>query len=351
MRLVIPVEKPILKGLQSYYLHLPKFIDHHRNESSACAIHLKAATTEGVFYLDSGECIGAFCVSGQTTLQDEQAAALLLEASERQNFQVSVYEIDPALVRFWAQAINARPLHRDLTSDITDLDRLITKMSRERLNGFIEAASHDGSISGILFFQAGEIVHARLDSSESPQSIASVRSRLSEEIKAKGGSFQVSTVSVPEESRTIPIDGTPLRGEKNRKPLDSRRQSAENGRGLIAALEELLQLVESLCREQRKAADFGALWRKAALQAADRYGFLDPFAKEFHYAEGRIHLEIPVEDRLLAAGILDCVQTVVASLGLKGPFQEKAAAWFAGHAALLNGLGFRKDPRGPTFGS
>jgi len=351
MRPVIPDEKPILKGLQSYYLHLPKFIEHHRNEVAACAIHLKSAASEGVLYLDSGECVGAFCRSGSTTLQDEPAVASLLDAAGRQNFQISVYEIDPALVHLWANSVNARLLHRDLTSDITDLDRLIAKMAKERLTGFIEAATHDGAISGILFFHAGDIVHGALSSSGTPQSIEAVRGRLNEAIKAKGGTFQVSTIPDREERRSIEVNGFSGAPGEKRAAANPPRQGAKSERSLIPALEELLRLAESLCREQRKSADFGALWRKAALHAADRYGFLDPFAKEFHYAEGKIRLEVPVEDRLLASGVLECVQAIIGSLGLTGRFKEKAAAWFAEHAALLDALGIREAAGGPVFKS
>lgn len=351
MRPVIPEGKPIFQGLQSYYLDLPKFIEHHRNEVPACAIHLKSAAAEGVLYLDSGECIGAFCRSGSRSLQGDEAVAAILETAGRQNFQVNVQELDPALVGFWARAVNARPLHRDLTSDITDLDRLITKMARERLNGFIEAATSDGSTAGVLYFQAGEIVHATLNSSESPQSIESVRARLSEETRAKGGTFQVSILTVPEEGRTVQTDGSSC--ARDRAPLAAapRRQSTKSDPALIPALEELLRLVESLCREERKAADFEALWRKAALRAADRYTFLDPFAKEFHYTEGKIRLETPVEGRTLAAAVLECVQAIIVSLGLIGRFREKAPAWFARHAALLNDLGLRNPAGGPVSAS
>lgn len=348
MRPILPEEKPILKGLQSYYLHLPKFIEHHRNEVSACAIHLKSAASEGVLYLDSGECIGAFCRSGSTTLQDEPAVASLLDAAGRQNFQISVYEMDPTVVHLWANSINARVLHRDLSSDITDLDRLIAKMAKERLNGFIEAATHDGAIRGIFFFHAGEIVHGALNSSGSPQSIETVRKRLNEAIKAKGGTFQVSTIPDREERRSIEVnDSCSVRKEKQ-AAVPPPRQTTKSDLSLIPALEELLRLVESVCREQRKSGDFGALWRKAALHAADRYGFLDPFAKEFHYAEGKIRLEVPVEDRQLAAGVLECVQAIIGSLGLTDRFKEKAAAWFADHAALWNDLGIREVPGGPV---
>ncbi len=342
MRLVIPNEKPVLQGLQSYYLHLPKFIEHHRNEVSACAIHLKSPLTEGMLYFDSGDCIGAFCRSGSTMLTEEPAAAFLLEAAAKQNFHVAVYEIDSARLHLWAQSIHARPLHRDLTSDITDLERLITKMARERLNGFIEAATHDRSTSGILFFHDGKLVHADLHASATPLAIEEVRARLNSEISAKGGTFQVGTIPLPEGKRTIKIGVFSVADEKDHPAAASSRQPRRACRDPIPALEDLVRLVESLCGEQRKAVDFAALWRKAALQVADRYGFLDPFAKECHYAEGKIILEVPVEEGALVSGVLECVRVIVGSLGLNSRFKDKAAVWFATHAELLDDLGVGK---------
>jgi hypothetical protein len=94
---------------------------------------MKSPLIEGIVYLDSGSIVNALCRSNSTAATGDGAVSKLMAAAEKQNVQVSVYQVDPDLIFFWANSLNARPLHKNLTSDITDLDRLIAKMTNEHL--------------------------------------------------------------------------------------------------------------------------------------------------------------------------------------------------------------------------
>jgi hypothetical protein len=258
-----------------------------------------------------------------------------MAAAEKQNVQVSVYEVDPDLLFFWANSLNARPLHKNLTSDISDLDRLIAKMTNEHLTGMIEASLHDGSGSGIIFFNEGKILYASMLSGQLGESAEKVLDRLIQTSRSKGApsrqrfhdhGFQHSS------GDDSPIDASGSGHELERQ--------ADRGNAFdpVPMLEEMLRIAEALYSENKQADDFQSLFRKAALKIADKYTFLDPFEKEFDYSKGKIRLETDVQANLLVAGVLECVQLVFSALGMAGRLKEKTEGWFLSHGEDLKRL-------------
>ncbi|MBI5580339.1 MAG: hypothetical protein HY895_14395 [Deltaproteobacteria bacterium] len=339
--LIIPTYQPIVEGLNSYYLNVRKFFEHHQRELGTCGIHLKSPRIEGIVYFDSGQFLSATCLTNTGTISGKEAIEWLTSAVEKHNFSVSVYQIDPEMIFFWANALHAKPLHRDLTTDITELDRLIAKMINQQLTGFIEVLIADGSASGILFFNDGKIVSASTNSGKISESVELVRSRLVEQTKAKGGTFHVSMISTHEENEENP----PKKTESSASPTDAVASPAPSGNGkmvnLLPMLEEILGLSESVCIESKRVNDFQTQFRKAAMELTDKYNFLDPFLKEFEYSAGKVRLEDTVDPKVLVAGVLECIQKMLAPLGLTEHFKAKAEGWFRANGETLKSLGVK----------
>lgn len=339
--MVIPNQPPIVGGLNSYYLNVRKFFEHQQSELGSCGIHLKSPHMEAMVYFDSGQLLSATCQTIAGAVTDEEAMQQLLSAVEKHNFTVSVYQIDPDMIHFWANAMHATPLHRDLSTDITDLDRLIAKMINQQLNGFIEVLIGDGVESGILFFNSGKIIDAHTSAGEAGETVEHVR-RLVAETTAKGGTFNVCTIGHHQKTGAGAV-----------KRMESKVQSADAGTAPpatpsvdpIPMIEEVLSLAASVCAESKRAKDFTSHFRKAAVELADKYSFLDPFLNEFEFSGGKLRLERKVQPQALAAGVLECIQRMMASLGLASRFREKADGWFRVNAQDLKGLGVKWSSR------
>ncbi len=338
---VIPQLQPVIEGLDSYYLNVRKFFEHHQRELGTFGIHMKSPRAEGMVYFDSGQFLSAIWLKNGETVFGEDAFARLMAGVEKSNFSVSVYQIDPEMIFFWANALQAHPLHRALTTDITDLERLITKMVNEQLTGFIEVYVADDSASGVLFFNSGKIIGASKSPSEVREPIEAVRNHLVAETNAKGGSFNVSTISAQKKTDS-----------SSAKQVDSRKDGANSVStppqsdhaeivNPLPMLEEILSLSESLCIESKRVRDFPTQFRKAAMELADKYSFLDPFLKEFEFSGGKVRLEGNVRPQALVAGVLECIQRMIEPLELTGRFKEKSAGWFRANAKTLKSLGVR----------
>jgi hypothetical protein len=339
--LLIPKHQPLISGLNSYYLNVRKFFEHHQRELGTFGIHMKSPLIEGIAYFDSGQFISAICLTTSGAAFGEDAIERLMLAVEKSNFSVSVYQIDPEMIFFWANALHAKPLHRDLTTDITDLDRLITKMVNQQLTGFIEVIILDGSKSGILFFNSGKIISASMSPVNIGESIELVCSRLLEETKASGGTFHVSTIPTHNKSEDNPTkraEPTAEHADPIPAPLPPATTKTFDP---LPMLEDILGLSESVCIESKRVKDFPTQFRKAAMELADKYSFLDPFLKEFEFSNGKLRLEGKVQPQALVRGVLECIQKTLVPLGLTSQFKEKADGWFRVNEKNLKRLGVK----------
>lgn len=336
---VIPNHQPLIEGLSSYYLKITRFIEHHQSAIGSCGIHMKSAHVEGMAYYDSGHLLGAICQTIAGTVFDEEAIQQLISATEKHNFTVSVYQIEPDMIYFWANAMHATPVHRDLTTDITDLDRLIAKMVGQQLTGFIEVLIADGAESGILLFNSGQIIGASTSPGGARETFDQVRRRLVEETSTRGGTFHVSTISAREKSGDNPIKRDPSKANNAEAGLTPPAAPAARPVDALPIVEELLSLGETVCIESKRVKDFPIQFRKAAMKLADKYSFLDPFLKEFEYSDGRLRLQRNVPPQTLAAGVLECIQNMMTALGLTSQFKAKADGWLRANAKSLKGLG------------
>lgn len=338
---VIPNQMPVFEGLNSHYLNIRRFFDHFRGETGSFGIHMKSTLIEGIVYLDSGSIVNALSRSNSTAVSGDGAVSKLLEAAEKQNVQVSVYQVDPNLIFFWANSLNAKPLYKGLTSDITDLERLVAKMTNEHLTGMIEVFLNDGSGSGIVIFNEGKILHVSTLSGQLGESTEKVLSGLIQTSRSQGGTFNVNTISAERVDLQYLSDDDSLIDASGSGSELERQTIRSSAFDPVPMLEEMLHIAEALCSENRQAVDFQSLFRKAALKITDKYAFLDPFEKEFDYSKGKIRIETVVQNNFLVAGVLECVQLVFSSLGLTGQLKEKTKGWFRSHGNDLKRLGIK----------
>jgi TATA-box binding protein (TBP) (component of TFIID and TFIIIB) len=339
--LIIPRHQPVIAGLNSYYLNIRKFFEHYQRELGTFGIHMKSPLLEGMIYFDSGQFLSAICLTNGETISGNKAIEKLTSAVEKSNFSISVYQIDPSTIFFWSNTLSAKSLHRDLSTDITDLGRLINKMATQQLTGFIEVLIADGSASAVLFFNSGKIVSASTESGEIREALEMVQNRLIEETNSKGGMFHVTTIPTQngnEENTQRKTEPTTDQPE-----LIPELSSIDNTKTTnpIPIVEDILSLSESVIMESKQAKNFHTQFRKAAMELADKYSFLDPFLKEFDFIGGKVRLESDVEPEVLIVGVLECIHKMLTPLGLTSRFKERASGWFSQNSKILASLGVK----------
>ena len=318
---VIPKQHPVLENLNVYYLNVKKLLEHFQGEIGSGGVYFKSHAAEGVIFFDQNELINGFFQDRDIKISGSEAIERLLSAGDNYNLTVNIYEIGAEEVYYWAGIPTAEKIYRDLSTEFTDLEGLIKKMSSEKLTGYIDVSISDGQETGLLFLMNGKMMGGAYSwSNGSPSPSQKNRDLLVQKSKELGGSFNVCRIALNNL-------------EKNNEPdLEQQRPPQR----VIAMLEELLAIFEKLVGSKRKKSmDFQKALRQKFVQHAERYAFLDPFAGEFEYFDQRIKYSGQTSDAHLVDGVFTIVKEMALELGLLSTLIEKLDSWSLKYAEDL----------------
>lgn len=310
---VIPRQQPVLENLNAYYLDIRKLLEHFQGEIGSGGIHFKSHTSEGVIFFDQDQVLSGFLKDKNRTITGQQAVERLLKAGKAYNFNVTVYQIGPEEVYYWAGIQTAEKIYKDLSTEFTDLAGLIKKMSSEKLTGYIDISIGNGEKSGLIFLINGKIRGGLCSwGNGMPSPSSKHQELLIEKSKQLGGVFNVCQIALQNiQNETIPVI------EKD-----------EHSETAILMLEGLLRIFETVVDQTtKKKTDFQKLLKQYLVENADRFAFLDPFAGEFDYREQKITFSGQASDQVLVKAVVAVVKKMAHDLGLFSALLQNLELW------------------------
>jgi hypothetical protein len=232
----------------------------------------------------------------------------------------------PENVYYWSSIPDAKRIYKDLSTEFTDLEGLITKMNTEKLTGHIDISIDDGKEEALIFFNNGEVVGGSTSWLSGDDSFTvETREALIKRTKEKGGVFNVS------EFQLANIE------EKTETANNKIEQTSKS----IRALEELLRTLEEIVSSMKiRKIEFKNQLKKKFIEKADTYSFLDPFAAEFEYDNGRIKFTGSVSDKELARGVVESIRELAEELGILQVLTDKLSDWSQQNSQMLSEIGF-----------
>ncbi len=326
---IIPREKPIIENLNSYYLDVKKLLEHYQGEVGCGGIYFRSHAAEGVIFFDKDDLLNAIYQEKDSELSGADAIDQLINAGGQYNFSVHVYQISLDEVYFWSSIPAAEKIYKDLSTEFTDLEGLIRKMSSEKLTGYIDIAIGDGQESGLIFIINGKIMGGSFswDNGE-PGPTRKNQELLINKTKEHGGSFNVCR---------IPLSKMKVAGK-------AQASLAKPSNNTLTMMEELLKIFEETVSEKKKMkVDFNKILKKNFMENAEKYAFLDPFAGEFEYANRRIKFSGTATDQELINGITNSLRQLAQELGMVRQFLENSAAWSEKYAKQLENFNVKLE--------
>jgi len=156
--MLLPREKPYLEGLNSYYLHLERFIEHMQGEIGAGGMHCLSPGLEMMIYFNEHEVIS-------NLLQEKGCPASFVPSYEiarstfySATYAVKVFQFDAHAIFFWAQMPSFQRAKASLKSMEIPLPDLIFRLRQKQFSGFIDVQLVKKSDGGTLFFNEGDRV-------------------------------------------------------------------------------------------------------------------------------------------------------------------------------------------------
>ena len=318
---VIPKQQPVLENLNIYYLDVRKLLEHFQGEIGSGGIYFKSHAAEGVIFFDQDQLVSGFFQDKDISISGNDAVERLLAAGDEYNFSVNIYQIGPEEVYFWANIPTAEKIYKDLSTEFTDLEGLIKKMSAEKMTGYIDVTIGNGKEKGLIFLINGKIMGGSYSwGNGAPSPSKKNQDLLIQKTKELGGTFNVCRISF----KNAQTDNEPVAAAPN-KP-----QAA------IVMMEGLLGIFEKVVdKKRKKKADFHKLLKQKFVENAERFAFLDPFAGEFEYTQQKITLSGRVSDRDLVDGVVAVVNEMARELGLQSALIVNLDPWLEEYADEL----------------
>ena len=314
---VFPEDKPVIQGIRSVYVDMSRLVQYYRENVPSGCIHSQNHRSEGVLFFKDRSLIDGLFKQDDQWITGQNAMDQLSQTSPDVEFVIDVFEIPGSQMSFWAGVQSAEVIHANLSTEFTDLKKLIKKMSVEELTGYIEVRIEASEASGRIFFVAGKFMGGTY--SWANHRLSQAKDGLEKLIgrtKTSEGLFTVYSVAESAPSR-----------ESEHAP-----SAVENTGDGMKALEQLMALAEeTITDEQNIKNEFQTLIRKKFVQFVEKYAFLDPFTAEFVYRNGKITYTGKCDENSLATGLLDSLQALMDDCGLSQVFSEKLSVWKAQH--------------------
>ncbi len=324
---IVPKEKPAVENLSSYYLDIQKLLEHYQGEFDSGCIHFRSPSIEGAIFFDKDELLTGVFQNKEGKLKGKAAVDNLTELAAEHSFTIDVHEIDFGKIYFWANLPAAEKVYEDLSTEFTDLERLIKKMGQEKLTGYIDVSINNGEEGGLIFLNNGNIIGGSCSwgKGKSGHSREDLK-LLIKKAKESGGTFQVNRISL-----------TKGGVEKISKEITDKLSS-----NVFTMLEEFLGVLERIIKSKKKIkTDCSTLLKKKFMGQADKYEFLDPFLGEFEYSDNKISFVGDATTEDLVKGIIESVNELADELGILPRLMKELDPWFQEHAEELASYGIK----------
>ena len=323
--IILPKEKPVVQNLNSYYLDINRLLEHFQGELGSGGIHFSSSVAEGVIFFDKDDFLNGLYEDKEVNLKGKEAIHSLIEGVKNYNFLISIFEIPPERIYFWANIPKAQIIYESLSTEFTDLEGLIRKMSTEKLTGYIDVAIGKGEEGGLIFLNNGQIIGGSFSWSKGELNRTEEGMQLLiSKTKESGGVFNV--MKIPQEGKKEQPEPKPA-VEKPKKKTEAKP---------IIMIQELLVILERIISNTKNIkADFNTLLKKKFIEKAEKFVFLDPFANEFIYADQKASFSGDASDEELFTGIIESVREIADEQGILSKVRTELGPWSQKYAAVL----------------
>jgi hypothetical protein len=239
---------------------------------------------EGVLFMDNGTIINGIEETGSKKTTGYQAVGGIMGQAEEKNGSVSVHSLTAEMVTMLASVLKSEVVYQDLSTDFSNLGRLLAKLQSEGHTGYLELALKGGRGTAMILMRSGEVVESILSSGNEMLSGTQALPHIMETVSSVGAIFNVYRTVVEEafENTAEILVGLEL-------PQ------------LLAVWQDIVATVEGIADGRAGEGSFVNAFRDSLIESAEEYPFLDPFAGEFDYRDGRISYSGPTSDEFSRA--------------------------------------------------
>jgi hypothetical protein len=305
--MLYPKGQAVYENLNTSFTQLDAMMSELKSIQFTGYVQLTGWEYEGILLMDTGNLLNAIEESkGQCRFGPSAAEGVAAKGREKDG-AISVYRLAPEMTQLLANLFNCEPLYKDLSNDLTTLDKLVAKMQGEKLTGYIQVKMLKSQNAGTIYMREGIVLDSAFNNRGNLLS-----GKVMEQI-IQAAATEPSTFTV------YRADLAAVYGNQLNLVDSFARQ------GMLTFWQDVLQTMEKTVDGASKAGLFLTTFKRTCIDCATAYDFLDPFAAEFEYKDGHIKfdgqatvatfneglsrvLELTVDNLKSQVGITDIVQ-------------------------------------------
>jgi len=275
---MIPKFDTYHNNLHSSFLIFDKFLEFLKNEFLNGFVLIEDNSKKAYMFMLEGEiqsCLNT-TNTGYKRIDPVEFSSLLTK-----NSFVSTCRCFHEQVDFFSKAHTAKRIYNLIAKDNIDPIKFISQYHTEKFTGYLETDEKVSRNKMYIYFYKGIILGTM-------------------NINNKDYHFEKTPDNTSIQNKIINTDINVY------KLLPDVRDPAKDRRLLINCFEKIFNLLET----QGNNKDFSLVWRKCALELSDKFVFLDPFAGEFNYKNGKIELWEKITLNTAAHGIDELIRLI-----------------------------------------
>ncbi len=357
MRMRVPKGKPVHENLSTSYVKVGALLADLQVREFTGYVHIGYRGYDAYVFLDAGVIIGAIEQTDKASRVGSEAVDGLLVRSEQRDGSVSIYDHASQTVQALAGIIDGNIVYQGLSSEFTDLDKLIRKLSKDQdTTWYVEAVAAEERAVGVLYIHGGKAdgVYSSPDGvTLSGQAALKAMLEMSDVHGATYDVYAVATTEVtiapvaepePAAKRLAVVASLPAPAPPPPAPVAvpsarisvPKSESSDDMAPLVLLMSDVVATIENAVVSREGPGGFAIELRAGQLDVADRYPFLDPFAAEFEYHAGEIAFVGNVDPEDFAIGLGEALRVAVAGLSRRDvPDGEKVRARISSSLAEL----------------
>ncbi len=258
--LLLPTGHAVHENLNSSFTQFDALIQELKNNEFTGYLRVSDAERDGFLLLRAGSLIAGMEQVGEARRGGPAAIESLFARARQRDQALGLYSLSPEWVRALADMTATAAVHKNLSSEFTDLAGLFVRLQNDKHAGHVELALNNHAGAAVVFFRDGEPVECLFSSPAEALAGLAALPRIIAAVSEFGAAISVFRTDA--------------------------EQALANGPAVVSSWElpQLLLVWQKIIRIMERTADglagrgtFSAAFQRVLADRVDEYPFLDPF--------------------------------------------------------------------------
>lgn len=302
--MIFPKKDAIYQNLNTSFTNFGELLVDLKENNFTGVVQVSYWEYEGILLLDNGNIVNAIEEINEEIITGQDAVKKVTGKAKEKDGAVSVFPQNGEMVTMLASIGKSEVVYKDLSTEFTSLNALISKLQTEEHTGYIEVSFEGNQEIGYIFLLAGRVIDTLLTSRGEEVSGSAVLNRILELTTSTPAIFSVYKSAVEDalsESEMIKV--------------------SFNLPQLVEVWGAVIGAVESAVDIQFGSNEFLDTFKDTLIANADEFPFLDPFAAKFQYQSGAVTFSGEVTknfSKAIGKSLWDTVESLAERAALDG---------------------------------